>query len=135
MIISNKNKWIGISYEIFQLAPMSLEENQSNGLNCKKESQSIIVFDINGTLIKRYFKSDPSIKLVATLGYQRRNIKNHSVFYRSHLSELASFLHRENIRYMFWSTMYSENVQSTVESLAEFDLPSTWQCFARRIAA
>lgn len=82
----------------------------------------VVALDINGTLLKRFHKQDRTG--LDMLKDQRGGvvINKHKVYHRPHLRELGEFLARENVTYVFWSTMQHQNLKLYVESLHPFGL-------------
>lgn len=80
----------------------------------------MLVFDINGTLLKRILKKEHTIinELAASNIFHHIKTKTHLVYLRPHLDILAELLHSHNVPYTFWSTCLYENTKILVDCLA-----------------
>lgn len=83
-----------------------------------------IVFDINGTLVRRYFFDDDEVIPEITKKDVVRRFRDHLVFFRPHLNDLCEFLEKNNIKYVFWSTMTPRNTRNYVKMLKEMGFKS-----------
>lgn len=94
-----------------------------------KHQNVVVALDINGTLLKRVYCYDKAgISSFESAG-KATVIKNHMVYYRPHLRKLSDFLESNNIRYVFWSTMYRHNLVLYVKALEEFGFSNYLACY------
>ncbi|KAM0672274.1 hypothetical protein OCOL_000490 [Ordospora colligata] len=78
----------------------------------------LIVFDINGTLIKRYRKYSEELKRYESMGIVADKVSGAFAFYdRPHLDVLLKFLKTHEVSYILWTTGMEKNAKIFVEHL------------------
>lgn len=82
----------------------------------------LIVFDVNGTLLKRVNKTETGlIKRLKEANIQQVHEDNYFHYYiRTHIGLLNEFLIKNKIEFVFWSTMYESNLLRTLNVLYKF---------------
>lgn len=65
----------------------------------------LLVFDINGTLLRRKKKVYPTLETIK---------------FRPHLEKLVKFLHTHNLEYIFWTTALPKDAFQLLKILKEF---------------
>lgn len=71
----------------------------------------MLVFDLNGTLVKRYFKKD------ITPSYFDHEYGNFYVTLRPNLQQLIKYLKTKNLKYIFWTNAYQINAHGMTNIL------------------
>lgn len=68
--------------------------------------EKIVVFDLNGTLLKRIKKDERSTiqSLEAQEIFADASYDRYYIYIRPHIKTLAEFLHTHDVNYIFWST-------------------------------
>ncbi|AFM97644.1 hypothetical protein EHEL_010190 [Encephalitozoon hellem ATCC 50504] len=78
----------------------------------------LVVFDISGTLLRKYHKAKKEHRELASMGIKPdANFKSYLIYNRPHLDLLIKFLKTHNTSYVLWTTGMRQNAVHLVKHL------------------
>ncbi|ADM10884.2 uncharacterized protein Eint_010200 [Encephalitozoon intestinalis ATCC 50506] len=80
----------------------------------------LVVFDISGTLIKRYHKAKSEQRILTSMGVEPDfKFKEYFIYNRPHLDLLVEFLKSHDAEYVLWTTGMRQNAMHLVKYLED----------------